>query len=101
MKTRKPYTLYARRDASKEGAFYVRFYDDSGRRVARSSGQTTKTAVETWVANQLAKKKLAKMTADPTLTEFACNWWTWIGAIMSVVGEPADRSLEPNSVATT
>jgi len=47
----KPFNLHKRTTTKKnKHIFYVQFYDETGERLsAISTGQTTKSAVETWV----------------------------------------------------
>jgi hypothetical protein len=53
----KPFNLY-KRPTTKKGkiVYYVRFYDEEGNRLpGRSTGQTSKSAAETWAIEQLRK----------------------------------------------
>jgi hypothetical protein len=55
----------------------MKFYDDFGNRTtARSSGQSTKSAAETWAYEQL-KKGLIAGGKDITFSKYAQNWWVF------------------------
>ncbi len=57
----KPFNLY-KRPATKNNKYtwYVRFYDEEGNRLAgRSTGQTSKSAAETWSYEQLKRGLIA------------------------------------------
>lgn len=74
----KPFNLY-KRLTTKNGRFiyYVQFYDESGNRLtARSTGQTTKSAAETWAFEQL-KKGYIVTEKNITFGKFAEDWWVW------------------------
>ena len=74
----KPFHLI-KRPTTENGKFiyYVKFYDDFGNRTtARSSGQSTKSAAETWAYDQL-KKGLIAVGKDITFGKYAEDWWVW------------------------
>jgi len=55
----------------------LKFYDEAGNRLtARSSGQTSRAAVETWAVEQL-KRGLVVQNRRITFEQFAKNWWIW------------------------
>jgi len=72
----KPFTMYRR--PSKGGKiFYVRFRDDDGNLMtARSSGQTTKGAAETWAWAQL-KEGVVTAGKNVSFGQYAEDWWVY------------------------
>jgi len=74
----KPFNLY-KRPTTKNNKFiyYVQFYDDYGNRLtARTTGQTSKSAAETWAIEQL-KKGVITSDKNITFAQFAKDWWIW------------------------
>jgi hypothetical protein len=68
-----------KRPTTKPGkyVYYVQFYDEDGNRSnARSTGQTSKTAAETWAYEQL-KKGIIVTEKNITFAKYAQDWWTW------------------------
>lgn len=57
--------------------YYVQFYDEDGNRLtARSTGQTSKAAAETWAFEEL-RKGLIATKKNITFKQFAQDWWIW------------------------
>lgn len=73
----KPFGLLKRRTLTKgKYIYYVRFYDENGKRTtAMSTGQTSKSAAETWVVEYL--KKGGKPSKQSTFGKYAEDWWIW------------------------
>lgn len=74
----KPFHLY-KRSTTKKNMFiyYVQFYDEDGNRLtARSTGQNSKAAAETWAYEQL-KKGIIVTEKNITFGKYAENWWNW------------------------
>jgi integrase len=74
----KPFHLYKRSTTKNtKHIYYVQFYDDDGNRLtARSTGQTSKAAAETWSYEQL-KRGLIATQKNITFGKYAENWWIW------------------------
>jgi integrase len=76
--THKPFHLY-KRPTKKPGKYiyYVQFFDEAGNRMtARSTGQTSKAAAETWAVEEL-KKGLVKTQRNILFSQYAEDWWIW------------------------
>lgn len=77
MNYRREYTLYPRKTVKGKKVYYYRTYDEDGRRTSgRSTGQTSKTAAERWVREQIKKGSIAP-GKDITFGKYAENWWIW------------------------
>ena len=74
----KPFHLYKRPTTrNNKHIYYVQFYDEDGNRLtARSTGQKSKAAAETWAYEQL-KKGIIATEKNITFGKYAENWWTW------------------------
>ena len=74
----KPFNLY-KRPTTKKGkyVYYVRFYDDFGKRLpGKSTGQTSKSAAEAWAIEQLHQGQII-IKKNVTFSQYAQDWWTW------------------------
>lgn len=73
----RPYTFFKRPTRkAKTFIYYVQFRDNEGKRTtAMSTGQTTKSAAETWVQEFLKKGGRAKFR--DTFGKYAQKWWIW------------------------
>jgi integrase len=77
MKIKKPYSLYARPQKKGKPVYYYRTYSEDGKRTSgRSTGQITKTAADTFVADLIKKHKL-QIKGEITFGRFAENWFVW------------------------
>lgn len=74
----KPFNLFKRPTTKKSKfIYYVQFYDDEGNRItARSTGQTSKSAAETWAYEQL-KRGIIASQKNITFGQYAQDWWIW------------------------
>jgi len=73
---RKPFYFQARK-GKKGVTYYIRFNNSDGTLLpARSSGQRTKAAAETWAYEQLKEGIIGK-DKDITFFEYARDFWQW------------------------
>ena len=74
----KPFNLYKRPTTKKNKiTWYVRFYDEEGNRFAgRSTGQTSKSAAESWAHEQL-KKGVIPTEKNISFGKFVESFWIW------------------------
>lgn len=72
---RAPYKLHLRKFRH-VNVWYVRFYDDRGKRVSISTGETRKGKAEAWAAREWTAGRL-KRTQKTTFAHFARNFWVW------------------------
>ena len=74
----KLFSLHKRPTTKKnKQVYYCQFYDESGNRLtARSTGQTSKAAAETWAYGQLQRGIIAS-DKNVTFGKYAEKWWIW------------------------
>jgi hypothetical protein len=98
---RKPYSLFKRKESLKDGRpiFYVRFRDEEGNLITKSSGLTSKTAAEAWA---ITKIKEGRVSARSKLTfgQYAEKWWVW-GECEYIAGKLARGKSISRSYAET
>ncbi len=73
----KPYNLYKRPSKKRKYIYYVQFYDEAGNRmIARSTGQTSKSAAEAWAIEKIRRGVIIS-DKNITFEKYAENWWIW------------------------
>lgn len=73
----KPFNLYRRPTRNGKCIYYVQFYDDTGKRLtAKSTGQTSKAAAESWAYEQLKNGHIITKK-NITFGQYARDWWVW------------------------
>lgn len=73
----KPFNLYRRPTCNGKCINYVQFYDDTGKRLtAKSTGQTSKAAAESWAYEQLKNGHIITKK-NITFGQYARDWWVW------------------------
>jgi hypothetical protein len=71
----KPFNLYKRPAKNGKNIYYVQFYDDAGIRLgAKSTGQTSKAAAESWAYEQLKNGQIVTKK-NITFGQYALEWW--------------------------
>jgi len=81
MRHRKPFQVFSRKIARSRQrkpivVFYYRIWNGSQRSSARSTGQTSRAAAESWVHEQLKAGSLSPRK-NPTFKDYAAKWWLW------------------------
>lgn len=66
MRCREPYTLYPRLTVGGKRVYYFRVYDENGKRIARSTGQTNKAAAHAYVAGLTERGELQPKLLQPS-----------------------------------
>ncbi len=56
--------------------WYYRTFDDSGKEISRSTGQTSKGAAINWLNEQVQKGNIVAGN-NLTFGKYASNWWIW------------------------
>lgn len=76
MRNKADYQLYPRTHKSGKKVFYYYAYDFTGRRISKSTGQTTETAARNWVNLQIKAGKLIT-SGSIRFGDWARDWWVW------------------------
>jgi len=76
---KKPYSIWKRKLPSGSIGYYVRFrLDDGSFGTAKASGQTTKSAAESWAIDYLSRGQVITKE-NVTFKDFASGYFAWDG----------------------
>ncbi len=78
MRFKEPFTLYTRTSTEGKKVYYYRTYTPEGKRIAYSTGKSTKAAAKEYCfklykSDQLLPNKTCRIS----FTEYSANWWIW------------------------
>ena len=77
MRYREPFTVFQRKLKSGKSVWYYRTYDADGKRTtARTTGQTTKTAVKAYCRSLLKNNRLIP-SKEIKFSEYSADWWMY------------------------
>jgi site-specific recombinase XerC len=96
-RSRRPVTYIKRQSGSDKPTWYYRFLDADGRRKTRSTGQTSRAAAETFVA-QLQREDRLQQPVDITFARYAEPWWLWDACLYIRAKRIRGSRMSPNHV---
>lgn len=76
MRQKSDYQIYPRKLKSGKTVYYYYAYDHRGKRISKSTGQTSLTAARNWVSRQLKAGRLVTSGAV-RFGDWARDWWIW------------------------